>query len=77
MIGGDVLPGLSGLSWHQSEAHCTVGLWLDPSVPSAHWYSAKTKSVRWTAIHYKWTEIHIKIGLFTEVFAHLKKHAYL
>lgn len=53
VIGQEVLPGLSGLSWHQSEAHCTVGLWLDPLIPSAHWYSAKTKSVRSIEIYNK------------------------
>lgn len=37
-----MLPGLSGLSWHQSVAHYTVGLWLDPLLPSAHWFSVKT-----------------------------------
>lgn len=39
----NVLPGLSGLSWHRSEVHCTGDLWLDPLGPSAHLYSEITK----------------------------------
>lgn len=48
VIGQDVLPDLSVFSWHQSEAHCTVGLWRDPSVPAAHWYSAKLDGQKYT-----------------------------